>query len=173
MIRPYKEALETQMETVIGTVKESLSNERIPKPFTSSEDANGSFAAQVVADAFLYGLPHADIAIQNAGGVRATFLQGDFTMADAYTMLPFSNTVTTLKLTGEEVIHVLDEAIRYSQGITQSTGAFPYSSHLRYDVYLNAGDDVKSAYHIEIKDRKGDPPQCPAASSPDFQPFRR
>lgn len=93
-------------------------------------------------------------AIQNSGGVRTNFLQGKFTMADAYTMLPFSNTITTLKLTGEEICNVLDEAIRYSQGISQSTGAFPYSSHLRYDVYLNAGDGVKSAYNVEIKDKK-------------------
>jgi len=154
IIDPYRKAVNAEMKTVIGSVKETLSNERIPKPFTTMKDANGSFAAQVVADSFLYGIPHADIAIQNAGGVRENFLQGNFTMADAYTMLPFSNTVTTLKLTGKEICDVLDEAIRYSQGVTQSTGAFPYSSHLRYDVYLNAGDGVKSAYNVEIKDRK-------------------
>ncbi|WP_214630875.1 5'-nucleotidase C-terminal domain-containing protein [Paenibacillus agaridevorans] len=154
IIEPYREAVEAEMATVIGTVKETLTNDRIPKPFTAMKDANGSFAAQVVADSFLYGLPQADLAIQNAGGVRSTFLQGNFTMADAYTMLPFSNTVTTLKITGEEVVNVLDDAIRYSQGITQSTGAFPYASHLRYDVYLNASDNVKSVYNVEVKDRK-------------------
>jgi len=154
IITPYREAVKAEMETVIGSIQETLSNERIPKPFTDSKEANGSFAAQVVADSFLYSLPHADLAIQNAGGVRASFTQGDFTMADAYTMLPFSNTITTLTLTGEEIRDVLDEAIRYSQGITQSTGAFPYSSHLRYDVYLDAGDGVKSAYNLEIKDRE-------------------
>ncbi|MGE7828743.1 5'-nucleotidase C-terminal domain-containing protein [Paenibacillus sp. NPDC093718] len=154
IITPYRDEVKAEMETVIGSIKETLSNERIPKPFADSKDANGSFAAQVVADSFLYGLPHADVAIQNAGGVRANFMQGDFTMADAYTMLPFSNTITTLKITGGEIRDVLDDAIRYSQGITQSTGAFPYSSHLRYDVYLNAGEGVKSAYNIEVKDRK-------------------
>jgi len=154
IITPYRKALEAQMETVIGSIQEDLSNERIPKPFTNPKDANGSFAAQVVADSFLHCLPHADVAIQNAGGVRETFKQGDFTMADAYTMLPFSNTITTLELTGEEISDVLDEAIRYSQGITQSTGAFPYSSHLRYDVYLNADEGIKSAYNLEVKDRK-------------------
>lgn len=154
IIDPYRKAVEAEMMTVIGNVEETLSNDRIPTPFTEMSGANGSFAAQVVADSFLYGLPHADLAIQNAGGVRSNFLQGDFTMADAYTMLPFSNTVTTLKLTGAEISDVLDEAIRYSQGITQSTGAFPYASHLRFDVYLNADDGVKSAYHLEIKDRE-------------------
>lgn len=154
IITPYREAIKAQMESIIGSVQETMSNERVPKPFTNRKDANGSFAAQVVADAFLYSIPHADMAIQNAGGVRENFLQGDFTTADAYTMLPFSNTVTTLKVTGEEIINVLDEAIRYSQGITQSTGAFPYASHLRYDVYLNAGDDVKSVYNVEVKDRE-------------------
>ena len=154
IIAPYREALEAEMENVIGSITETLSNERIPKPFTEPKDANGSFAAQVVADSFLFSLPHADVAIQNAGGVRTSFTQGDFTMADAYTMLPFSNTITTLEITGEEISNVLDEAIRYSQGITQSTGAFPYSSHLRYDVYLNAPEGVKSAYNIEVKNRK-------------------
>lgn len=154
IINPYRKAIETQMESIIGSVQETLSNERVPKPFTNMKDANGSYAAQVVADSFLYSIPHADIAIQNAGGVRENFLQGEYTMADAYTMLPFSNTVTTLKVTGAEIINVLDEAIRYSQGITQSTGAFPYASHLRYDVYLNAGDDVKSVYNVEVKDRE-------------------
>ncbi|HZG83514.1 5'-nucleotidase C-terminal domain-containing protein [Paenibacillus sp.] len=154
IIAPYREALEAEMENVIGSIQETLSNERIPKPFADPKDANGSFAAQIVADSFLYSLPHADVAIQNAGGVRTSFTQGDFTMADAYTMLPFSNTITTLEITGEEISNVLDEAIRYSQGITQSTGAFPYSSHLRYDVYLNAPEGVKSAYNIEVKDRE-------------------
>ncbi|MGI2293657.1 5'-nucleotidase C-terminal domain-containing protein [Paenibacillus sp. GXUN7292] len=154
IISPYREAVEKEMKTIIGSVQETLSNERIPKPFTDMKDANGSFAGQIVADSFLYSLPHADVAIQNGGGVRSNFLQGDFTMADAYTMLPFSNTITTVKVTGEEIVNVLDDAIRYSQGITQSTGAFPYSSHLRYDVYLNADEDVKSVYNLEIKDRK-------------------
>lgn len=154
IIAPYRKAVQAEMKTVIGTVKETLSSDRIPKPFTDWKDVNGSFAAQVVADSFLYSLPHADLAIQNGGGVRANFLQGDYTTADAYTMLPFSNTITTLKITGQEVINVLDDAIRYSQGITQSTGAFPYASHLRYDVYLNAGEGVKSVYNVEVKDRK-------------------
>lgn len=154
IINPYREAIETQMKSVIGSVQDTLSNDRVPKPFIDVKDANGSFAAQVVADSFLYSIPHADLAIQNAGGVRESFLQGEITMADAYTMLPFSNTVTTLKVTGQEIIDVLDEAIRYSQGITQSTGAFPYASHLRYDVYLNASDDVKSVYNVEVKDRE-------------------
>lgn len=154
IIAPYKEAINAKMETLIGSVKETLSNERIPIPFAKIKDANGSFAAQVVADSFLDSLPYADLAIQNSGGVRTNFLQGNFRMADAYTMLPFSNTITTVKVTGEEICNVLDEAIRYSQGISMSTGAFPYSSHLRYDVYLNAGDGVKSAYNVEVKDKK-------------------
>lgn len=154
IIKPYREAVKAKMAEEIGSIQETLSNERIPKPFTDAKDANGSFAAQVVADSFLENVPNADVAIQNAGGVRENFLQGKYTMADAYTMLPFSNTITTLKITGEEICNVLDEAIRYSQGVSQSTGSFPYSSSLRYDVYLNAGDGVKSAYNVEIKDKK-------------------
>nr|WP_240548915.1 5'-nucleotidase [Alloalcanivorax xenomutans] len=128
--------------------------ERIPTPFQAGETPTGSYAAQVVADAFLTYLPKADVAIQNAGGVRAPLEDGEFTVADAYNILPFSNTVVTIDMTGADIVKVLNEALDYAQGISASTGAFPYSANLRYDVVLGApaGTGIQN---VEVRDEGG------------------
>jgi 5'-nucleotidase / UDP-sugar diphosphatase len=152
IIQPYKESLEEYQTVQLGTVTQTMPFTRIPGDFILGEQPGGSYAAQVVADAFLAYLPKADVAIQNAGGVRAEITSGPFTVADAYTILPFSNTVVTIDMTGAEIIKVLNEGLSYAQGITGSTGSFPYSSHLRYDVFLGAAEQ-QGIMNVEVKDR--------------------
>ena len=153
IIAPYKQGLEKFKKEVIGKVTATLPFTRIPSPFVQGGAVNGSFAAQAVVDAFLSYLPKAQIGIQNAGGVRGPFNEGNFTTGDAYTILPFSNTVVTVDMKGADIVQVLEEALSYSQGISGSTGAFPYASHLRYDVILKAplGQGIRN---VEVKDRK-------------------
>jgi len=168
IINPMKTEIQAKMMEKIGTVAAYLPFDRIPEPFDDIIGTpNGSFAGQVVADAFLHLAPTADMAIQNAGGVRAAIPAGDFTMATALTVLPFSNTIAIIRITGDEIINVLDEAIRYAHGPSGSTGSFPYASHLRYDVWvtpLNVSADsparvaymdatIKRAYNVQVKDR--------------------
>jgi len=154
IINPMIDIIEETMMERIGTISITLPNDRIPEPFEVGETPNGSFAAQIVADAFLFYAPFADMAIQNAGGIRAPLMEGDFTMADALTVLPFANTIAIITLPGSEIVAVLDEAIRFSQGIAQSTGAFPYASALRFEVYLNAPEGVQSAFNVEVLNRE-------------------
>lgn len=75
-----------------------------------------------------------DIAIQNAGGVRTDIAMGDITIGDAYTLLPFANTLSELSMTGAEIIAVLEDAYDYALSPDGSTGAYPYASGLRWDV---------------------------------------
>jgi len=154
IIDPMIEIIEQTMMERIGSIAVTLPNDRVPEPFEVGETPNGSFAAQIVADSFLKYVPFADIAIQNAGGVRTPLMEGDFTMADVLTILPFANTIAIITLPGSEIIAVLDEAIRFSQGIAQSTGAFPYASALRFDVYLDAPEGVRSAFNVEVMNRE-------------------
>ncbi|WP_051146672.1 5'-nucleotidase C-terminal domain-containing protein [Marinobacter daepoensis] len=151
LIAPYKAELEAYKQQSLGSVTEPMPFTRIPTNFAPGEKPTGSYAAQVVADAFLTYLPKADVAIQNAGGVRAPLEDGNFTVADAYTILPFSNTVVTIDMTGADIVQVLNEALDYAQGISASTGAFPYSSNLRYDVTLNAkaGTGIRN---VDVRD---------------------
>ena len=75
-----------------------------------------------------------DIAIQNAGGVRIDVPAGDFTIGDAYKLLPFSNTLVELKMSGEEIKNVLEDALDYALNPEGSTGAYPYAAGVRWHV---------------------------------------
>lgn len=151
LIAPYKAQLEAYKQQSLGTVTEPMPFTRIPTDFAPGDKPTGSYAAQVVADAFLTYLPKADVAIQNAGGVRAPLDDGNFTVADAYTILPFSNTVVTVDMTGADIVQVLNEALDYAQGISASTGAFPYASNLRYDVVLGA-EPGTGIQNVDVRD---------------------
>jgi len=60
--------------------------------------------------------------------------QGDFSVNDAYTLLPFSNTMFNLVMTGEQIMNVLEDALDFYLDPTGSWGAYPRASGLRFDV---------------------------------------
>lgn len=128
----------------IGVVAEDLCLERIPGQGRSVicdvEDtaANGGDIQQLVAEAFNARSFEADIAIQNAGGVRIDVPAGPLTIATAYEILPFSNTIVNLEMTGTEIVATLEEALESALAPDGSTGAYPYTSGLRFDVDANA-----------------------------------
>ena len=49
-----------------------------------------------------------DAAITNGGGIRATIEAGDITKKDINTVLPFGNTLSIIKITGSELLEVLE-----------------------------------------------------------------
>ena len=53
----------------------------------------------------------ADMAIQNGGGCRADIKAGPYSIATANTMLPFTNVMVTVKLTGKQIISTLEDAV--------------------------------------------------------------
>ena len=127
-------------QTVIGSSAEDLCLERFPGQGRSSLcDASatyerGSDISNIVAKAFLTVTPTADIAIQNGGGVRVDVETGPYTIADAFTLLPFSNTLVTLDMTGQQIIDVLEDALANALDNGGSSGSYPYASGLRFEV---------------------------------------
>lgn len=84
---------------------------------------------------FLFKVPDADFAIQNAGGCRTDIDKGSFSIADAYGILPFSNTLVTLDLTGKQIKEVLEDALEnfLNETIAGSDGSFPNAAGLRWE----------------------------------------
>ncbi len=151
----YTTQLDTFRNEVVGTATEDLCLARIPgvaygDDSCSGETELGSDIANIVAQAFLYLSKDADVAIQNGGGVRTDIFAGDITIGDAYTLLPFANTLTDLLMTGAEIRTVLNEAVDYAHD--NSSGAYPYAAGLRWkvDMTRTAGDHL---YDIEIRGR--------------------
>ncbi|MEQ8841115.1 MAG: 5'-nucleotidase C-terminal domain-containing protein [Acidimicrobiales bacterium] len=105
---------------------------------TPDELPNGGHISQQVTDAFLDRAFRADIALQNSGGVRNDIPAGDITIADAYELLPFANTLYELEMTGAEVVLALEQGLGNVIDAEGSSGAYPYGSGIRWNVDVSA-----------------------------------
>ncbi len=69
------------------------------------------------------------IAIQNGGGLRASIDDGEVTMGEVLTVLPFQNTLATFQLKGADVIAALENGV--SQ-VEEGAGRFPQVAGMKY-----------------------------------------
>jgi 5'-nucleotidase len=150
---PFSEGVEAMRTEVIGQAVLPLPHIRVPGTTDSGEPLpHGSLIAPLVCQSMLARLKGtgqpADIALQNAGGVRESVEQGDITMGTAYTLLPFNNTLVLLGLTGAQVRQALET------GVDRGGGAFLYVGGARYtaDMRQPEGQRVLS---IDILDGMG------------------
>ena len=141
MIAQYQTKLDELTQQVIGMVNERLCIKRMG-PLMSAECGMGrqSDAHRVVAEAFLASAPQADFALQNGGGVRREINAGELTVADAYSLLPFANTLVEIQITGAEVKQVLEQALSYAISAGGSDGAYPHGADIRFDVDMTQAD---------------------------------
>lgn len=92
-----------------------------------------------------------EIAITNGGGLRAGIGQGTITMGDILTVLPFQNTVATLKLKGADLRAALEHGL---SGIEQNQGRFPQVSGLRY-VFSTSRPPGSRVIEVLVRDSGG------------------
>ncbi|MDQ0270039.1 5'-nucleotidase C-terminal domain-containing protein [Cytobacillus purgationiresistens] len=91
------------------------------------------------------------IAMQNGGGIRASIAQGDITLGDVLTVMPFGNMLVTLDLTGEEILAALEHSVAQ---VENGAGQFMQVAGLRfkYDMAEPAGSRVHSV-EVKINDK--------------------
>lgn len=150
---------------IIGNASEALCLVRVPGESTNRSAgvmgcevantlARGSDAAQIVAEAFLAGSLAADVAVQNAGGVRAPVSAGDISLNTAFTVLPFTNVLVELKVNGQQLKDVLeDAAAAHLDAAVASTGAHPYAAGLRWDLDMSQAKGSRFS-NLEVRDRQ-------------------
>jgi 5'-nucleotidase / UDP-sugar diphosphatase len=92
IITPFREKVEERMSQVIGEAIADLMNSN------NSESSLGN----LVADAYREK-GKTQIALQNPGGIRARISMGKITWGNVFEVLPFQNTLVTLKLTGAQL----------------------------------------------------------------------
>jgi len=120
------------------------------EPGVRTKETNlGDFAA----DAILWAANNAvgggvDLAITNGGGIRASIEIGDVTMKDMKTVFPFGNTVAIVKVTGAQLLELL-EASTCSTPV--AIGAFPQVSGIEFTIdttvpYVNGKQYPDSTY---------------------------
>jgi 5'-nucleotidase len=103
---------------------------RAGQPLTAKANSNGeSPLGSLIADA-QRAKSRSDIAMTNAGGIRAELPAGDITWGQAYAVQPFSNRLVRLRLTGAELKRYLEQQLSFT-----STGpVFNSISGLSYEL---------------------------------------
>jgi len=156
LLTDFASQVEAMKAEVIGSATEDLCLSRIPGDNrsaicdASATRAHGADISNLVAQAFLAMSKDAQIAIQNAGGVRTDVAAGDISIGTAYTLLPFANTLTNLDMTGAEIRQVLNEAVDYAFNPDGSTGSYPYAAGLRFDVDRSRAEGAR-LFNIETR----------------------
>ena len=120
----YKGTLDSEMNVVLGKSTEFMAYKR-PE----------SLLTNLTSDVMkLYGDEHipngADIGIMNVHGHRAFLPKGDITLGNLYEIYSFDNTITFLKLKGEDLSKIFDAYSRIG------------------------GAGISSNAHLVVKDRK-------------------
>ncbi|MDO5444674.1 MAG: bifunctional UDP-sugar hydrolase/5'-nucleotidase [Eubacteriales bacterium] len=118
-IADIRKEFEEQLGTVVAHLDEPL----------SCYDANGIWMVRCreialgdfVADAYRI-IGGADIGICNAGGIRADLNSGDITYRDLIAVNPFGNALCVVKVTGAEILDMLEYFYRHVQSDYKKDG---------------------------------------------------
>jgi 5'-nucleotidase len=63
--------------------------------------------------------------------VRTAIAAGSLNMNTAFTLLPFTNVLVEMSLSGTEVVSALEDAVANHLDLAQSNGSHPYAAGLR------------------------------------------
>ncbi len=128
LVERYATLAATVGDRVIGTITADL---------TQAATAGGdSTVGNVVADAMLEAAPAAQIALMNAGGLRMPILfaatppepvDGQVRYREAFGTQPFSNLLSTIDVTGAQLVELLDRAIS-TRPLLISGGTYAWSA---------------------------------------------
>ena len=162
-LKTYADQVAAEKTKSIGTATESLCLVRVPGENTNRsgstagcETANtlarGSDAAQVVAEAFLFAAKRADFALQNAGGVRVPVAAGGLSMNTAFTLLPFTNVLVEMELSGAEVVAALEDAVNNHIVTPSGNGSHPYAAGLRWNLDMSKAKGQRFA-NVQVRNK--------------------
>jgi len=112
VIRPHHEAAEAEMGKVIGSLAVSLGR----------GGPGASLVANLVTDAMRERFS-ADLAVQNAGGLRADMPAGDVSTRDVFSVLPFGNDLQIVTMDGRMVRRIIESRVAGRSGGVLLSGA--------------------------------------------------
>ncbi len=170
-LKPFSDAKVALGSVLVGKSSENLCLRRVPGVGAKSDVtrsslgdicnkdagviARGGDIQQLVTQAFLLQgqtFGGADIALQNAGGVRIDMAAGDITVGKVYTLLPFKNVLVRIAMTGQQVKDTVEDGIDSMLGNNGGTGsgAYPYTAGLRFDVDITKAKGAR-ATNLEVQ----------------------
>ena len=134
--------VEAEYGTVFAVTEVTLNGEKAPGNRTEETNLGDLITNALVWKSNLEG-EAVDGAITNGGGIRATIEAGDITKKDINTVLPFGNTLSIIKITGSELLEVLEASTFCTP---EAIGGFPQVSGIVFTVNTAASYDAGEMY---------------------------
>lgn len=119
IIAEYNKPIEGFANEVVGKAAVDLGGRK--------DSADAPPMGDVVADILLNYAKESDKAqasVVNRGGIRSGIMKGTVLFKDVNAVLPFENTITTVEMTGEELVEAMDHGLTEANG--KSYGAWPH-----------------------------------------------
>lgn len=149
LLAPYKEQVtKYQLESVGATAAVKLNGERAD---VRTKETN---LGNLITDGMLQTAkaidPTTQFAFTNGGGIRASLEEGDITVGEIMTVMPFGNTLGIMNLKGSEIKAMLEHSLK---DYPNQFGGFLHFSGLTFvfDASKPAGSRVVS---VEINGKK-------------------
>lgn len=135
--------IERMKSTLVGEVSANINGGR--DSCRSGECQMGN----LVTDAMLARVADKrySIAVQNGGGLRASIGAGAVTVGDVLSVLPFQNTIATMKLTGADILATLEAAV---DQVEEGAGKFPQVAGLRFTLDLTVAPNAGRVKDVRV-----------------------
>ncbi|GEN54518.1 cell wall-binding repeat-containing protein [Halobacillus faecis] len=148
LLEEFQKPLEELKNEVVGETTVALNGER--SDVRQGETNLGNLITDSMLAKAQKAVPETTIAIQNGGGIRASISEGDITMGEVLTTMPFGNQLVTLELTGEQLMASLENGV---SDLENMGGRFAQVSGLKYTFDRNqpAGDRI-----VEVQTKTDD-----------------
>lgn len=125
LVEGYHAKLDRQFKQVIGESLVFLDGER--ERIRYEETNLGNFVTDIMRR-----YTGADIALLNAGSLRASIDEGPVTLEEVFKAMPYENELVKVELKGEEIVQVLRRAVSSTR--VEEDGGFLHVSGLRFKV---------------------------------------
>lgn len=109
MVASYTQRLDRELNRTIGSLAAPLNGER--HEIRRSPTSFGVLLTTLMKDS-----SGADLAVMNAGGIRASINAGPVTLGEIIQALPFANRLVTVQLQGEAISRMLAKSIAKQKG---------------------------------------------------------
>ncbi|WP_223439647.1 bifunctional 2',3'-cyclic-nucleotide 2'-phosphodiesterase/3'-nucleotidase [Metabacillus dongyingensis] len=144
----YKEEINSFKDKVVGHTKVALDGKR--ENVRSKETNLGN----LIADGMLAKAKEAkgaQLAITNGGGIRESINEGDITLGEVLTVMPFGNTLFVLDITGEQIIEALEHGVSAAE---EGKGQFPQVAGVKFSFSkgLPAGERIMD---VQVENEDG------------------
>ena len=140
-VAEINDQIEEELGVVIGSSEVDLNG--VKEEVRAGETNLGD----LVADAMLWraGLDNENVvaAITNGGGIRASIAAGDITKKSVNNVLPFTNTLYVVEVTGAELLEALEASTFCTP---EPVGGFPQVAGIEFTINTGAAYDAGETY---------------------------